>query len=288
MNNKVQLRVQRGVSLQLPEISLPANEQIIEQSKKEAPFCIRANASYMVEFSMLLPFFVGFMAMLLFFFPMLMVQQEVGNALLATGRELSVLSCTQTEETAGAGWMAEALFLKHLPQDSAAAQFVRGGRMGVFLHRSDFSGEQIWLKADYKMRLPFGLFGIRDFAMTQKLSCRKWTGRSEGDASEDVIVYMTKTGVVYHRKRECRYLSPHVSPADGSRIASLRNADGGKYYACPKCMEKQNAHGVTVYVTQYGNRYHGSSDCSRIKRSAFAVYLSEVTGRRCCSKCGGE
>ena len=76
----------------LYKIFLPVKENRLRQIT-EASSCVRTEASYMVELSVALPFFTGFLAALLFFFQALCVQQEVGNALLAAGRELSVLAC---------------------------------------------------------------------------------------------------------------------------------------------------------------------------------------------------
>ena len=52
----------------------------------------RPEASYMAEAIVILPVFVTFMTILLFFFRVLQVQQLVDNALIQTGRELSVAS----------------------------------------------------------------------------------------------------------------------------------------------------------------------------------------------------
>ncbi len=288
-----EIRIQEGASSFAlnDKISLPVTNIVkimLRKIQKEAPPCIRMEASYMAELAVALPFFTGFMVALLFFFQALMVQQEVGNALLAAGRELSVLACEADLGNGGGILSAKALTIKHLKGNQAAEQFVRGGRAGIALAGSDFSGNYIHLQADYKLRLPIGLFGKRDIKVTQKLTCRKWTGRSSGDGAEEQekIVYITPKGSVYHRKRDCSYLNPSVRGVSGSSVFGLRNLSGEKYYPCESCMKKKKTDMMTVYITTYGNRYHRKRDCSGIKRSILAIRLSQAGSRNACSKCG--
>lgn len=284
------MRIQGSVSEIQTKISLPVtkkNQIISKQICKEAFPCIRLEASYMAETAVAIPFFTGFLMLLLFFFQIMTVEREVGNALVSSGRELSILCCQQQEETTENHLTAKALLFKNLPKDSLAEEFIKGGRMGISLLRSDLSGNFIRLKADYKIRFPIGLFGKRDISMTQKIVCRKWTGKSFKDPSEE-IVFVAKTGSVYHRSADCAYLRPSVKRVSASEADRLRNADGGKYYSCGACMKGKNTNTIMVYITKYGNRYHGKETCSRIRRTSFAVHLSETKGKKSCSKCGKE
>lgn len=272
----------------LNQISLPVKNDndtycLIPLSRK-APSRVRMEASYMAETAVALPFFAAFFAVLLFFFQILCVQQEVGGALLLAGREMSALECGANGASGADVIRAKMLLYKNLEKDSSAERFVEGGRMGISLARSRFSEHYIFLKADYRARLPFRLFGWSEICMAQGVTCRKWTGDSSGE--EDEIVYMARNGSVYHRTRACSYLSPSVMRADGGRIAELRNASGGKYYPCAKCMKGKRLSGSPVYITRYGNRYHGKRNCSEIERDVRAVRLAEVKDRRACSKCG--
>lgn len=279
----------RGRLFDMKKISLPvAMKMICFKKQKEAPFCIRLSASYMAEAALALPFFTGFLMALLFFFQTLAVQQEVGNALLSAARKLSVTEC-ETEAEAGADLLAsKVLVTAHIGKDSAAERFIRGGRRGVTLSGSKLIGDYVMLRADYRMRLPFSLFGMREIEITQSVKCRRWTGGAKSKGAAERLVYITPNGSVYHWNRNCSYLNPAVRGVGGSEAASLRNADGGKYYACVRCMKNKELNQITVYVAKYGNRYHGDRNCSRIKRTATAVFLSEVKDKRSCSKCKKE
>ena len=77
--------------------------------------CIRMEASYLVETAAALPFFAACIAVMLFFFQVLSIQQEVGNALLVSARELSVLLCEEEVTDAGGYAAAKGLFIKNCP-----------------------------------------------------------------------------------------------------------------------------------------------------------------------------
>lgn len=255
------------------------------QEKRWGP---KLESSYMAEVIVALPVFVAFMAMLLFFFRILQVQQLVDNALVLTGRELSVTAYeTSAKDLSENSVSAQMLFEKNLKGNKVSGKFITGGNLGVSLLRSDFQGNYITLVADYNMKFPIFLLGKHKISVTQQVKCRKWTGRGivEGEGGrEEEIVYITPSGTVYHKSRDCTYLKPTVKSIARSRIKTSRNREGSRYYPCAKC--KGDSKGGTVYVTDYGNRYHNRRDCKKINHTVCAVFLSEVGDRHRCSKCG--
>ena len=92
-----------------------------------------------------------------------------------------------------------------------------------------------------------------------------------------------ETGLVYHKDYHCTHLDLSIRMASGEEVSSLRNESGGKYYACEHC---GGGSGGAVYITSYGDRYHSSLSCSGLKRTVYAVPLSEAVGKGACSKCG--
>ena len=73
------MRIQGSVSVIQNQISLPVNKKnriISKQMYKEALPCVRMEGSYMTELAVGIPFFVGFLLLLLFFFRVLAVEQE--------------------------------------------------------------------------------------------------------------------------------------------------------------------------------------------------------------------
>ncbi|MCM1257932.1 MAG: pilus assembly protein [Roseburia sp.] len=258
---------------------------VIDRIKK---WNLKFESSYMAEAMIVLPFFVAFMTMLLFFFRILQVQQIVDNALILTGRELSVAAYeSSTKELSENSIAAQVLVEKNLKGNKVSGKFVTGGNLGISLLHSEFQGDYITLVADYKMKFPTLLLGTHKISVTQQVKCRKWTGKglNSGESGRgEEIVYITPSGSAYHKSRDCTYLKPKVKSISRDRIKTSRNADGSKYYPCSKC--KRDVKGGAVYVTDYGNRYHNKRDCSKIFRTVYAVFLSQAGDRHSCSKCG--
>lgn len=144
------------------------------------------------------------------------------------------------------------------------------------------------IKVVYKVKLPVPVFMIPPIEYKETMRVKGWNGyvRTDFMAREDQdIVYITETGVVYHKDYHCTYLEPSVRMVSAEAVGGLRNGSQGKYYACERCMRGNKGNG-TVYITDYGDRYHSTLECSKIKRTVYAVPVSEIKGRGACSKCG--
>ena len=142
------------------------------------------------------------------------------------------------------------------------------------------------LEAAYRVRLPLPVFGGVSVPMEESLRVKGWTGYEKAGllTGEEETVYVTETGMVYHRDYHCTYLELSIQMVPASALDGLRNESQGKYYPCSGCVHGE-AHGL-VYVTDYGEKYHSSLSCSGLKRTVYAVPLSEAVGKGACSKCG--
>lgn len=142
------------------------------------------------------------------------------------------------------------------------------------------------LTAEYEVKLPFPEFAVPNMVYQEQMRMKVWNGYVKGgklDPGIETVVYVTETGVVYHKDYKCNYLDLSVRSVNKDVIDELRNKDGGKYHACELCGSSGREN---VYITDYGNRYHSSLNCSGMKRKIYAVPLSEVKGKGACSKCG--
>ena len=124
--------------------------------------------------------------------------------------------------------------------------------------------------------------------VTQERTVRGFTGFSGREGTEETegseIVYVTDHGTVYHRDLSCRYLKLSVQQAELDQVDSMRNEDGGKYYPCERCWKEGAS---VVFLTESGDRYHQSLNCSSLVRGIHAVRIWETGGRPPCSVCGG-
>ena len=127
----------------------------------------------------------------------------------------------------------------------------------------------------------------------QRCRRRFWSGQeriekegTEQEESKEEYVYVTQSGIVYHKNRDCTYLRLSVRPVPGGIVPMLRNSDGSKYRSCERCIKIAGLSYGTVYITDFGDRYHKSRECSSLKRWVMKVPVKGIKGRAPCSKCG--
>lgn len=141
------------------------------------------------------------------------------------------------------------------------------------------------LRVSYQVRLPIPVFAAPPVPMKESMQMKGWNGyvRTGFRGQEDDTVYITESGMVYHRDYHCNYLELSIHMVSSGEVKGLRNENQEKYHACERCVHGEAA--SQVYLTDYGNRYHNSLNCSGLKRTIYAVPLSEAAGKGACSKC---
>lgn len=145
----------------------------------------------------------------------------------------------------------------------------------------------IELSLRYQIEIPVLFFKIPAITCEESVRVKGWTGYEETadwENTSDEMVYITETGIVYHSNPECTYLELSIQLVEKGNIADLRNFNGEKYRACERCM-KGEGNAFQVYITNTGNHYHSTVGCSGLKRSIYAVRISEVYGKGGCSRC---
>lgn len=161
-----------------------------------------------------------------------------------------------------------------------------GGSSGISCSKSRMSMKTGigTLRASYKIRIPMPVFGIRPITCDESLKIKAWVGyEKEGFGNErDETVYVTETGLVYHKDYHCTHLDLSIHVVSAAELSEKRNESGGKYYPCRKCHASASG---KVYITDSGDNYHASISCSGLKRTVYAVPLSEVVGKGACSRC---
>lgn len=240
-------------------------------------------ASITVEAAMAVPIFFFAMICLIYLMEIAAIQISVRSGLQYAAKTvmqdsypLAVIKPLDIES-----YVVEEIGAKRLERS-----VIVGGSTGIDCSSSNMSvrtgiGK---LEAEYKIKLPVPIFYIEGITCKESIKVKAWTGYEKeflGSEKEE-IVYITETGIVYHRDYHCTYLDLSIQMVSRNVIEHLRNEGGGKYYPCFICGGKGNQ----VYITNTGNRYHGSVTCSGLKRTVYAVPLSEAIGKGACARCG--
>ncbi|MCI9078338.1 MAG: pilus assembly protein [Lachnospiraceae bacterium] len=190
-------------------------------------------------------------------------------------------------------------YIQNTLADSAREYAVFGTKTGAV---TAFVNEKVFINYDedadipichvsYKIKIPFLSSQIFQLNFYQQMAINDFSGISMADNSIDNekadYVYITKSGKVYHCDRKCTYLKPSVKEIQGKTVSSKRNSSGGKYKQCEKCCQDTEAENLSrVYITTYGDRYHKTPVCPKIKRDIRRVKKSEINNLPACSKCG--
>ena len=135
--------------------------------------------------------------------------------------------------------------------------------------------------------------GVSSIYIPVKSKVRAWTGRDGNDSSgsssseSSNYVYMTEYGSVYHTDPSCTHLDLSISTTSSASVGALKNVYGEHYHACDKCVGSGSANS-TVYITQEGDCYHNSAECSGLKRTVKLVSIDEVGDVGQCSRCAAS
>lgn len=258
-------------------------------------------ASMTVEACFVLPFFLFAFLNIISIVEIYRLQGNMSAAMHDTARQMAVYGYEYRQISKDSAGAAESLGMTYL----YAAGKVRTKLGTAYLDESPIAGGAAavsWLRscvmqeddcidlvAEYCIEPPVPVVGYRQRILYSRMRTRAWTGYdsaahgADGSMTEEEIVYVTPDGSVFHRSRSCSYLKLSIAAADRSFLDAQRNQDGSKYYPCGEC---GSLCGSTVYITDYGNRYHATLGCSGLKRTVMAVPVSEAAGRGACSKCG--
>ena len=297
ISNQVFTQLCKFITIFHHAVALSSKQQM-EQKLEEASYDTypdmsklhRSDGSITLEMVVVLPLFVSFVVFFLFLFRVLLVQESMEEALVGTSRTLAVTCFTEhpEEQKTQAELFAEAVIMLHkeLKESDCPLHFIEGGVSGISLLSSQFTGDDIMLRASYKIRVPCVLLGSYSFHFVQCAQSRKWIGNvsleKEGGVGDE-WVYVTPYGSVYHCDRTCRYLDLSIRAVHRQSLVTLRNADRNRYRKCESCGDVGNG---MVYVTDYGTSYHSSLACSGLKRTVYMIKRSQTGGKKACSKCG--
>ena len=249
---------------------------------REASLYTWQKASYTIEAAIVIPLMALFFVSILFFFRIMEVQYDVEKALIYAGRKTAVESSAVTSSELLLA-SAKGHLIYALKDSDVVEAYIRGGSLGIFLWSSEFSEEEILLKASYEFFLPIDFWDIGTIHLYSQNRFYKWNG-DVSISQEEAWVYVTPTGTVYHSTPSCRVLDLGIREIAFTQIETERGMDGQKYYPCSRCKDMSVSNGV-VYGTNYGTRYHRDISCSYLKRTIQKIKPEEVEDRLPCSFC---
>ncbi len=258
------------------------------------------SASLSVEAALVLPLCIFSCALLMMPMKLFEEQRKIQGALEQTSRELSQYAYIAqqlekgNEAIDGDGSLTSLISLAYVrTQVMSRIEERRVERVSFAESRILEDDWKILLVMNYRLKLPFSVFGLDSIPMQSVSLRRAWVGAEGGglensggqqEAEDDQVVYLGKSATRYHISPTCHYLYNDLQAVAVSQVEGMRNAQGERYKPCARC---GSASAQTVYVMPSGNRYHTSESCSAIIAYVRAVKKSEVEYLGACSYCGG-
>ncbi|MDO5291185.1 MAG: hypothetical protein Q4F05_00415 [bacterium] len=275
--------------------------------------------SITVEAAFIMPFFIFVLLSFLYFFQLFTLQEHIQESITRVSKEASQYGYVynyieekkggeqEEKETTSAkkvvqgfvdGTLFRTKFLENMGSN-VNDSCIMGGIQGISFVESSFMKQEnnIEVVAIYEVKIPVLFLNLHPFTVVQRVHSRAFvgerlvdndTGDEDGklEQEEDSYVYITRTGTVFHKDKNCTYLNIKLIKVAGNEILTKRNFSGAKYYPCESCMKEKLDNGKSYYITEYGTRYHSCSTCNKIDRDITKIKLSQVGSRRPCSKCG--
>ena len=186
----------------------------------------------------------------------------------------------------------ENIFFNYLDNKQFPYLCTKNNKEGIQLYDHstiDLDG-YINLGAKYKIKPFIYMFPIEDVSFTDEVTGHSFTGYVLTDNHKMInddndFVYITKTGIKYHLSENCSYIKVNLISVSGDKIGELRNKEGEKYIPCHACKPTLSE---ILYITEYGNKYHGLRSCKAINKNVMVISKKEAlsNGYTACSKCG--
>lgn len=122
-----------------------------------------------------------------------------------------------------------------------------------------------------------------EMLLSNRLRMYGFEGYKPGMLEQEIYVYVTRYGSVYHSSLDCEHINIKILAVPAKEIATLRNASGGIYYPCMFCGADE-VDGI-CYVTPEGKAYHRTRDCFSLLRYVEKISISEIGDREACKDC---
>ena len=184
---------------------LPLN-YIYDSQSERASVSTSVKGSITVEAAMAVPVFFFAVLCLFYLMEIMSVQtavqsglQDAGKLLAEQGYDQQFLLPSKVESDVVSSIGAERL----------QRSIVEGGSGGIDCSQSHMSGRTgiAQLTAVYKIRIPIPIFAIPPVSYRETLKVKTWCGYEKAglESDDSETVYITETGVVYHKDYNCTH-----------------------------------------------------------------------------------
>lgn len=99
------------------------------------------------------------------------------------------------------------------------------------------------------------------------------------------LVYVAKNGEVYHTNPFCTYIAPSVKKYKIAGNNEKYTINKKVYAVCKYCSMAAYENKGYIWIANYGDCFHKTSQCSAIRRTVFVKNKNKLEGMRECSKC---
>ncbi len=266
------------------------NINVTSSREKRVPFA----ASLTLEAALVMPLFIAAVMAVLVFVIVISTQVKVQKALYDHAMNVSgyayYVGATDIDNTVESVLEESAILagvISELGKDYLDNSFIVNGSKGLYLNLLvDQEADILDVAIQYQIRVPYDLLGIGRITLVSRVRCHTWGGDEETENNwDEEMVYVAKTGTVYHLYLDCPHLHSDISYCPLSRIETIRNASGGKYYECSTCGKNIGADNL-VFYTEYGERYHTSVTCRQLLTTVFTMTKAKaIVKYPLCQKC---
>ena len=277
-------RNKRNTCLQSRQVLYPRVPKLLLRLR--ASLCTSVRGSMTAEAAVILPFVLFVLLSMMCFTEALRIQRQIQDAAVQTSLHMSQYAykgdLTQI--------YAYSKLKDYMNQSDLDFSMIKGGKAGISCLLSDTldDADRVDLVVRYTLKLPYNVIGLPGIPVVQRACTRGWTGYEPEicEKEEEQIVYVTEQGTVYHKSSECSHIDLTVRSAKYQDLSKLRNTEGQRFRACEKCGSRTILNG-RIFITNTGNCYHTTSECSGLKRGILAIPISQAEDYRPCSRCGG-
>ena len=262
--------------------------------------------SMTIEAALIMPLFLMGLIFLLSMIEIIRLQSEIEQVMHQYGKKTAVYSYAYDQLQSNDSNFIDvfesvgfsSIFLKKEMEDKMGKAYLEqsplvGGSNKInYIYSSFMKNDIIDLVVIYKVSPYSNVFGNKSITQMNRCRLRAWTGydpsldeKNTRLENETKYVYITQDGEVYHLNRNCTHLVLSIQECSSNSLENFRNENGSKYTICEICGESSNLKQNRIYITENGDRYHISHNCSGLKRTVMIIPVSEAGGRRVCSRC---